>query len=79
VNWIRLAQDRDRWRGVVSAVMNLRVLAPRSQLISLLFARINTAYFYRIKYALLAVYVPLNGCKINFLLYEKKGILFTKT
>jgi hypothetical protein len=30
VDWIRLAQDRDWWRGVVSAVMNLRVLAPRS-------------------------------------------------
>jgi hypothetical protein len=27
---IRLAQDRDRWRYAVSAVMNLRVLAPRS-------------------------------------------------
>jgi hypothetical protein len=30
VDWIRLAQVRDRWRAVVSAVMNLRVLAPRS-------------------------------------------------
>jgi hypothetical protein len=30
VDWIRLALDRDRWRAVVSAVMNLRVLAPRS-------------------------------------------------
>jgi hypothetical protein len=29
VDWIRMAQDRDRWRVVVSAVMNLRVLAPR--------------------------------------------------
>jgi hypothetical protein len=27
VDWIRLAQDRDRWWAVVSAVMNL---APRS-------------------------------------------------
>jgi hypothetical protein len=26
VDWIGLAQDRDRWRTVVSAVMNLRVL-----------------------------------------------------
>jgi hypothetical protein len=25
VNWIDVAQDRDRWRAVVSAVMNLRV------------------------------------------------------
>jgi hypothetical protein len=30
VDWIRLAQDRDRWRAVVSEVMNLRVLALRS-------------------------------------------------
>jgi hypothetical protein len=30
VDWIRLAQDSDRWWAVVSAVMNLRVLAPQS-------------------------------------------------
>jgi hypothetical protein len=30
VDWIRLAQDRNRCRAVVSAMMNLQVLAPRN-------------------------------------------------
>jgi hypothetical protein len=30
VDWIRLAQDRDQWRAVVSVVMNLLVIAPQN-------------------------------------------------
>jgi hypothetical protein len=30
VDWIGLAQDRDRWRAVVNTVMELLVLSPRT-------------------------------------------------
>jgi hypothetical protein len=30
VEWIQLAQDRGRWRDIVNAAMNLRVLVPLS-------------------------------------------------
>jgi hypothetical protein len=30
VQWIQLAQERDRWWALVNTVMKLRVLAPRS-------------------------------------------------
>jgi hypothetical protein len=32
VDWIGLAQDRDRWRGLVNAVMNLGVLSNAGKL-----------------------------------------------
>jgi hypothetical protein len=34
IDWIKLAQDRDRWRALVNTVMNLSVLAPRTYLVT---------------------------------------------
>jgi hypothetical protein len=31
VEWIQLAQDRDRWRTLVNTVMNVQVLVPSRQ------------------------------------------------
>jgi hypothetical protein len=33
VDWIQLAQDRERWRALVKTVMNLRVTEPRSYVV----------------------------------------------
>jgi hypothetical protein len=34
VDLIQLAQDRDRWLALVNMVMNLRIVASRSELVS---------------------------------------------
>jgi hypothetical protein len=42
---IHLAQDRDRRRAVVNAVMNLRVLAPRSWLECTVIVNVSLSLF----------------------------------
>jgi hypothetical protein len=34
VDWIGLAQDREKWRGVVIAVMNIRIPSSGGKLLS---------------------------------------------
>jgi hypothetical protein len=42
VEWIQLAQDRDRWRGLVKGVINFLVLALRSYKNTHIVSRIHT-------------------------------------
>jgi hypothetical protein len=34
IEWIKLAEDKDRWQALVNTVMNLWVLAPQNEFVS---------------------------------------------
>jgi hypothetical protein len=53
VEWIHLAHGRDRWRAVVNAVMNLRVLALRSYLVICFFNPTTLLLFFEKRKTLL--------------------------
>jgi hypothetical protein len=42
--WIQLAQDKGRWRDVVNEVMNIQILAPRRQSLSIRSVNLNVLY-----------------------------------
>jgi hypothetical protein len=67
VDWIRLAQDRDRRRAVVSAVMNLRVLAPRSWLLN----RCYCKHYFDVRLSVVTASVH----RIHFLTEDRGKIL----
>jgi hypothetical protein len=60
VEWIQLAQDRDRWLALVNTVMNLRVLAPLIWLFTYL-----VSYFPEVGVGL----VPKRGCLLTLAYY----------
>jgi hypothetical protein len=43
VEWIQLAQDRDRWRSLLNTLMNIRVMAPRSLFFYVLYSLLRKA------------------------------------
>jgi hypothetical protein len=45
LEWIKLAQDRGRWRALVNTVMDLPVLAPRNKSVNLVAWIIYTDFF----------------------------------
>jgi hypothetical protein len=62
VDWIRLAQNRDRWLAVVNVVMNLRVLATRSYLENVLISYLTNSHSFKmlqISFLLVSVPCPL--------------------